>query len=322
MLHQLATKGSSSKLIVNNDDDDPYEPTTIQDLPLFKGLVTTTLTTLHTRLMNECDRALSMILLVDSPPPQEQLLSIVSDLYKMTEMVNFKDEELSKKKEIKLQLATIEQSILHQELNIITVKEHVSIMKQLMNICICQYYKQVEKAMIIPSKGYRIEGINKYGNNNNSIAAMDTSTIVDYSNTIIDHMDNEANWYRKYFMDGLNTTHFFGYNKDEDPILISIKVEENNTTSTNRQYRIIHRTKKEKDVRKVILDSFLLNAPGSNHIGDNIIPDTTWKSIIETTLSIPYHHLLKMNGDYMISTGINDELLRLDENGVNIYIYI
>lgn len=114
MLRQLATKGSFH--IPNN--------TTTIDLPLFKGLVTTTLTTLHTRLMNECDRTLSLLILNQDQSIQEQLLSIISDLYKMTEMVNWQDQEPAKLK-VKENIQTLEHIILNQELTIISVKDIV-----------------------------------------------------------------------------------------------------------------------------------------------------------------------------------------------------
>jgi hypothetical protein len=68
------------------------------------------------------------------------------------------------------------------------------------------------------------------------------------------------------------------------------------------------------------LDSFLLNAPLTTLLVDkDEIPDTTWKSIIETTFNIPYHQLQKMSQSQLISSGLQDELLRLDENFVIIY---
>lgn len=314
MLHQLANKGSN--LSTNNNNS--------IDLPLFKGLVTTTLTTLHTRLLNECDKTLSIILMSNnnSTPNncQEQLSFILSDLYKMTEMVNW-DNEKQIKKEIKENILYIEQQLdQKEELNMIQVKDVISIIKQIMNQCICQYYKQVEKAIIIPSKGYRIDGSNKYC----SIipTTKEKQQVTDYrKSSKIDHMDMDAYWYRFYFstQGEQNIHHFFGYNNDQEPILISIKVEENKDIAiTNRQYRIIYRSKKNNtDQRRIVLDSFLLNAP--NTIVSSIIPDTTWKSIIESTFNhiIPYYNLLKMNHDLMISSGIHDELLRLDENSVN-----
>lgn len=131
MLHQLANKGSSNRLVVDLPENDsiPYKSNNkmmANDFPLFKGLVTTTLTTLHTRLTNECDRVLSIILLADHhTPPQEQLLSIISDLYKMTEMVNWEDQD-DKKKEIKTTISFIENAVLNQDLTIISVKDFVS----------------------------------------------------------------------------------------------------------------------------------------------------------------------------------------------------
>ncbi|KAI7879201.1 uncharacterized protein EV154DRAFT_524673 [Mucor mucedo] len=315
MLHQLANKGSSTKLTMDLPENDsiPYKSNNkimTSDLPLFKGLVTTTLTTLHTRLSTECDRALSMILLANNhPPPQEQLLSIISDLYKMTEMVNWESQH-DQKKEIKDSIASLEQFASTQPLTVISVKDMVSTMKQIMNTCICQYYKVVEKAMIIPSKGYRIEGINKYGTN--MILPPSERSPQNYT---IEHMDEEAHWYRTFFLDCAHVYTFFGYNEDGEPILLSVKVEENTQTDTNRQFRIIYRTK-EKDERKVVLDSFLLNAPSTQEQDDEI-PETTWKSIIESTFDISFQNFLKMDQELMISSGLQDELLRLDENSLH-----
>lgn len=329
MLRQLASKGSSNDLpppppqthgdTLYNTTNKLTTPSMTSDLPFFKGLVTTTLTTLHTRLTNECDRALSSILLVDGQQlPQEQLLSIISDLRKMTEMVNWEAED--QKKQVKDQLNDIEQAVTHEKLTIISVRDHVSTMKQLMNQCICQYYKVVEKAMVIPAKGYKIEGKNKYADD----LVIIEKDPVDYSTWTIDHKDPNAHWYRTYFMDAADrVVTFFGYHPTTgDPIIISIKVEENTSTSTNRQFRIIYRTKKDQDQRKVILDSFLLNAPtntSAEEEGDKEeIEDTTWKSIIESTFSIPYHQFQKMSGDTLISSGLQDDLLRLDENSLHI----
>lgn len=112
-------------------------------------------------------------------------------------------------------------------------------MKQMMNQCICQYYKVNEKAMVIPSKGYKIEGNNTYSD---MTVAAETK---DYSASCIDHKDPNAHWYRTYFLDSEDMiVTFFGYNLEGDPIIISIKVEENKDTSTNRQFRVIYRSKK------------------------------------------------------------------------------
>lgn len=144
MLRQLASKGSSTELpppqpplllqqqggggdtLFNTNNKLTTTPSLTSDLPFFKGLVTTTLTTLHTRLTNECDRALSSILLVDGQQlPQEQLLSIISDLRKMTEMVNWELED--EKKQVKDQLNDIEQAVTHEKLTIISVRDHVCV---------------------------------------------------------------------------------------------------------------------------------------------------------------------------------------------------
>lgn len=334
MLRQLATKNSSCNL--PESDSIPYKPIK-SDLPLFKGLVTTTLTTLHTRLSNECDRALSLVLLANNNAdvqqtnnnhiPREQLTSILSDLHKMTEMVNW-DQQPVEKDEIKAQLQTLEDTVSTQELTIATVKDVVSTMKQIMNQCICQYYKVVEKAIVIPSKGYKIEGINKYGSTHSALMIRDET--VDYSKAPIDHKDTEAHWYRTYFHQDDNEIHtFFGYYKSGDPVLISIQVEQEQG-SDKRQYRIIHRTKEAADQRKVIQDSFLLSAP--TRLSDASSPsppppslppaspiqDSTWKTIIETTVpDISYHDLVRMSKDQLLSSGIHEELVRLDETSLH-----
>lgn len=66
----------------------------------------------------------------------------------------------------------------------------------------------------------------------------------------------------------------------------------------------------------MVLDSFLLNAPSTEEQDDEI-PETTWKSIIESTFDISFHNFLKMDQELMISSGLQEELLRLDENSVS-----
>ncbi|KAL9559713.1 hypothetical protein MBANPS3_000283 [Mucor bainieri] len=348
MLRQLATKNSSCNL--PESDSIPYKSSkpTKSDLPLFKGLVTTTLTTLHTRLSNECDRALSLVLLANNNNnnnnnadvqqtntniPREQLLSILSDLHKMTEMVNW-DQQPAEKDEIKSSLQVLEDTVSLQEMTIATVKDIVSTMKHIMNQCICQYYKVVEKAIVIPSKGYKIEGINKYGSTNSALMIRDDTT--DYSKAPIDHKDAQAHWYRTYFHQGDNEIHtFFGYYKSGDPVLISIQMEQVQG-SDKRQYRIIHRTKEAMDQRTVIQDSFLLSAPAttattatttSTSPSDASAPstapaaaiqDSTWKSIIEATVpDISFQDLVRMSKDQLVSSGIHEELVRLDETSLH-----
>ncbi|KAI8644499.1 hypothetical protein BD408DRAFT_430459 [Parasitella parasitica] len=321
MLRQLATKNSACNL--PESQSIPYQSTAAikSDLPLFKGLVTTTLTTLHTRLSNECDRATSLALSANNtkqPPqtakniPRDQLLSIIADLHKMTEMVNW--EQAAEKDEIKSNLQQLEQTVQHQELAIVVVKDIVYTFKQIMNQCICQYYKVVEKAIVIPSKGYKIEGINKYGSADPTLMIRDET--IDYSKSAIDHKDLQAHWYKTYF--NQNEMHtFFGYYSNGDPVLISIQVE-HEQESSQRRYRIIHRTKNAVDQRKIIPDSFLLNAPCTSEKASAKIPDSTWKAIIETAVpGLSYQDLARMNKDLLLSSGIHDEILRLDETSLH-----
>lgn len=184
-------------------------------------------------------------------------------------------------------------------------------MKQVMNQCICQYYKVVEKAIVIPSKGYRIEGINKFGN---TTTMMQPQERIDYTSYGIDHQDSQAHWYRTYFKDSYYT--FFGYKENQEPVLISINVEE---TESTRQYRLIYRTKNEPDQRKLVPDSFLLNEPQhSSPLDDTSVQDSTWKTLVESNFTdVSFHNLVRMDHDQLISSGIQDEILRLDETSVS-----
>ncbi|KAG1448146.1 hypothetical protein G6F56_009030 [Rhizopus delemar] len=281
----------------------------MSDLFLFKGLITTTLTTLHTRLTLECDRALASVLSEVNHEnrqfPREQLSSIVLELFKMSEMVRWEDEEILKR-EVKNDIQTLERQIqeeIQDETTVVTVvKEIVNHIKQVMNQCICQYYKVAEHAMVIPCKGYRIEGKNDY-----SLIVSQTSPII--RSDQVEHMDRDAYWYRNYFMGNTDACHFFGY-QEEDPLLISATVE---YVDNKKQYRIIYRTKENPDQRKVIADTFLLNAPPSTCDTLNDIPNTTWKTIMETIFDTPFHLLKKMSNEMMISSGLDQGLLKLDE---------
>lgn len=185
-------------------------------------------------------------------------------------------------------------------------------MKQVMNQCICQYYKVVEKAIVIPSKGYRIEGINKFGNNT---IMMKPQQDIDYSSYSIDHQDSQAHWYRSYFSDE-NVYTFFGYEENEEPALISIHIE--STEEEQRQYRLIYRTKNLPDQHTLVPDSFLFNEPTATISSD--IQDSTWKTLIESNFpEISFSKLVKMDHDQLISSGIQDEILRLDENSVSFF---
>jgi hypothetical protein len=70
--------------------------------------------------------------------------------------------------------------------------------------------------------------------------------------------------------------------------------------------------KKNSDQRRLIEDSFLLNAPTENSTTVDI-PNTTWKTIIESLFNIPFHSLKKMSFDIMSSSGLEQSLLKLDE---------
>lgn len=199
-------------------------------------------------------------------------------------------------------------------------------MKQMLNQCICQYHKVSEKAIVIPCKGYRIEGQNKFGEGD-----APTSTL-DYTETPVDHMDEGAYWYRTSFI-GKDYVTFVGYLDDSDPVLLSIVSEE---CDSQKQFRVIIRTKQVRlrpciflgesfsllivqgpDTRKVIPDSFLLNAPTSDQSKKSEIPDSTWKAVIENASDISFRRLKKLDHDTMVSSGLENELVRLDESAVS-----
>ncbi|OBZ86749.1 Signal-induced proliferation-associated 1-like protein 1 [Choanephora cucurbitarum] len=308
MLHQLATKGSSTKIVVDlpqNAGPVPYKANHKPlDLPLFQGLVTTTLTTLHTRLTNECDRIIAMTLWANSNPtsnevsPKEHLLSIISDLYKMSSMIHWQHRQ--KEDQVKQNIQQLEK-MTQDELNLILVKDSVAIAKQIMNECICQYYGTVEKAIVIPTKGYRIEGINKYGDLN-SIQIMPKNSI-DYTQSPIDHKDTEAQWYRTHFMNQPDALHLFGYDQDKEPVLISIKREPETEDHPN-QFRTIYRTQKYPDQRKVWTDTDLWHL--------------SLKEMVEKVASeVSLDQFSELKGEQMMASGLQDELVRLDENSLH-----
>ncbi|KAI8354007.1 hypothetical protein BD560DRAFT_336601 [Blakeslea trispora] len=109
-------------------------------------------------------------------------------------------------------------------------------------------------------------------------------------------------------MNDLNTYTFFGYNHDKEPVLISIK-NESETEEHSKQFRTIYRTQKHPDQRRIITDSFLLNASVQNgslkHVVEAIAPE------------VSFDQLYEMSGEQMISTGLHDELVRLDENSLH-----
>ena len=49
------------------------------------------------------------------------------------------------------------------------------------------------------------------------------------------------------------------------------------------------------------------------------VPDTTWKAVIEMSLDMPFNQLKKIDHETMVSTGLEGDILRLDEQAVSIY---
>ncbi|KAI9249449.1 hypothetical protein BDA99DRAFT_219092 [Phascolomyces articulosus] len=244
-------------------------------------LVTATLTTLHSKLISDCDQLLASTLLSPSKQknkpkfPEDQLRAIMNDLRKMSDMVEWEDGEgpVSKKsvaaffqvlgqqisqgqsfvdaaesnaatnvannKKDKKQQRMAQMNTTNQALTT-AVRDIVSCLKQMVNQCVCQYHKVFEKSMIIPCKGYRIEGRNRFGTQAQDYTDP-TLDPKDYNDSIVEYMDHEAYWYRNYFM-GRNYTTFVGYVDDSEPSLLSA-ICETPEDSAQKQYRLIIRTK-------------------------------------------------------------------------------
>ncbi|KAI8981013.1 hypothetical protein BDB01DRAFT_179754 [Pilobolus umbonatus] len=182
--------------------------------------------------------------------PQHELLMIVEKVRSMCEMVNW-ELDIASRKGVKDSLSKLEyairsyrESVNEPQMTVKTVTRDISEMKHLMNQCVCQYYKVVEKAMIIPCDGYVIEGINKRGSSDYdyliNLSYQDEKKI-DYASSPIDHMDTGAQWYRSYFMNQPNCYTFIGYHDNEEPLIISTRME---IIQHKKYCRIISRDKK------------------------------------------------------------------------------
>jgi hypothetical protein len=222
-------------------------------------------------------------------------------------------------------------------------------MKQVIHDDVCQYYKVYENSMVIPCKGYKIEGKNKFGTKppgTTSSSSPPPDNDIEkspYSTSIVEHMDQQTHWFRTYFIQHGYST-FCGYDDDKEPILITTSYD-----PVFQLYRVITRVKQGPDRRDEIQDSFLLNAPppttssSHHHTSDDTsshheqhddeqkhpletgamdILDTTWKVVIESSsaiplIDVPFNRLKKITQDVMVSSGLENDILKLDENGVS-----
>ncbi|KAI9300549.1 hypothetical protein BJ944DRAFT_234730 [Cunninghamella echinulata] len=335
-------------------------------------LITATLTTLRTKLLTDCDRTLAYSIQQPPPPyPKDELKSIVQDLRKMADMVDINKFQHS--------FITLNDMIQNQT----TVREIINLMKQIVHQAVSQYYKVYEKSMVIPCKGYKLEGKNKFetipqrkekdcehveGKAPTTTSSLSTTDLLEglispldkkqYNTSIVEHMDQQAHWFRTYFIHQAYET-FCGYDEENEPVLITAMYD-----TEQQLYRVITRLKQGPSIYDMIQDSFLLNAPLPQHhnhhshhhhhqsqtsssstsssailITDDhpqmnssslnsetttttelTIPDTTWKAVIESSSAIPlldtpFHRLKKITQDTMESNGLEDDILKLDENG-------
>ncbi|KAG0171682.1 Rap/ran-GAP protein [Apophysomyces sp. BC1034] len=194
----------------------------------------------------------------------------------------------------------------------------ISSMKQIISQCVNQYYKVLEHAMIIPCRGYKIEGKNRSGTCGEDYDV--SGECIDYSTFGVEHMDQEAHWFRTYFI-GKKYATFCGHFESGDPVLLTAICDmESDAQDGQRTFRVIVRTKQGPSIRKTIPYSFLLSAPPDhldNYTDNESIPDTTWKGVVEMSFNVPFNLLHKIEPDVMVSNGIESEILKLDENVVH-----
>ncbi|KAI9026479.1 hypothetical protein CLU79DRAFT_48895 [Phycomyces nitens] len=242
-------------------------------------LVATTLTALHSKLINACDQTLASVVLAPVPSagsrasvifPDEALQAIAVDLRKMSDMVEWDQYGPLSRKSISSFFTLLDSQLAdgralgtgtstenlkvrdrlkkEAETNQAvtkTVKDIVSSIKQMSNQCISQYHKIFEKAMVIPCKGYKIEGSNRFG-----IEPVDTPC-QDYDQSQVEHMDWDVCWFRSHFV-GTDYSTFCGYMEDGEPVLITAICDTNKApedtqdAGPQRQYRVIIRTKQSR----------------------------------------------------------------------------
>ncbi|CAO3591039.1 unnamed protein product [Absidia cylindrospora] len=337
--------------------------------PFHMFLITATLTTLRTKLLTDCDRTLANSLHHPPPPfPIDDLKDIMQDLRRMSDMVGYQ-------KQSNDVLMLLDKKINDQA----PVKEITSLMKQVIHDDVSQHYKVHEKSMVIPCKGYKMEGKNSFGDTTTATKKQHSSSMnlalslddnkPNYAASLVEHMDQQAHWFRTYYIQQSYSV-FCGYDEKEEPILITSTYD-----PVLELYRVITRVKQLPDRRDTIQDSFLLNAPPptSHHSSTPMnttslssssssstsaaapaesttsflqqeehhplettatktldvttettvdILDTTWKAVLESSsamplIDVPFNRLKKITQDTMQSSGLEDDVLKLDENGIH-----
>ncbi|KAF7728783.1 Signal-induced proliferation-associated 1-like protein 2 [Apophysomyces ossiformis] len=274
----------------------------------FHMFVTATFTTLRTKLVGDCDRVLAALQLSVS---EEKLQDIMNGLRKMCELVEWED---NYRKQVSENLDAVDHQIeqirskLNKDKKVVgenrAVKDIITSIKQIINQCVCQHYKVFKKAMIIPCEGYKIEGCNKTG----ELEADDTlRSAHDYSQTSIEHIDQDARWFRNFFLTKDYAT-FCGFD-DGEAMLLSVVYD-----LTENHYRIILRTKQGPDTRKIVPGSFLLSAPTSER---DEPPELAWKGVIESAIDVPFYQLKHVDKEAIVSSGIENEILKLDETVIH-----
>lgn len=112
-------------------------------------------------------------------------------------------------------------------------------MKHMVELCVCQYHKVSEKALVIPCKGYKVEGKNKFGSTaDDYVVDQETSPLLqEYLDGKLEHMDQDACWFRNHFVNKDYAT-FLGYRSENEPIMFSALCDQN-----EKLFRLIVRDK-------------------------------------------------------------------------------
>ncbi|KAG2178874.1 hypothetical protein INT43_001720, partial [Umbelopsis isabellina] len=221
-------------------------------------LITTTLTTLHSKVHSECDRLLASVINQGGSILVQEFQAIMDDLKKMANMIEAGESKMYLNARLESLIQRLHSSKTspkstgkHQEdvsqINTMEVKPFVTDIKHFSNECLSRHYQYNEKAMVIPAKGYWIEGNNRY-TDASKVSDQSLSNTVDYKSWEREHYDHDATWFRHHFA-GQNYLSVCGTPNDQC-ILITIK-EENVEAATGShdqddpqvqvQYRVVSR---------------------------------------------------------------------------------
>ncbi|KAI8576819.1 hypothetical protein K450DRAFT_255136 [Umbelopsis ramanniana AG] len=187
--------------------------------------------------------------------------------------------------------------------------------------------------MIIPAKGFWIEGTNKYTDLPKSISTTPDETLPDYDACELEHYDHKATWFRTYFA-GQDYLTLCGSSVD-NPVLITIleempnaslkeldSEEDDSPSDQDTQYRVIVRKTTPPDSRTLVSSAHLKvgSSAASTASASSVYNDLTsiWPSIVSLVdASIDTSVLQVVHSKTLQSSGVEQNIIRLDELGVH-----